>query len=125
MGWTQSTTAPILDLLVQDPDETGSGFIEKGKKILCEHAFDGTKRCNVTPSKVEQLLINVFENGKVTHVSPSLHQRRQFCMEQVAQLREDYLRYSNPTPYKVSVSESLRALTQKLWRKEVPVIDYQ
>ena len=123
--WTKSTNTPILDLLVKDPEETGNDYVKVGRKILCEHAFDGTKRCNVTPSKVEQLLVNVFENGKVKHISPSLLQRRQFCMEQVAQLREDYLRYSNPTPYKVSVSESLRGLTQKLWRKEVPVIDYQ
>lgn len=123
--WTKSTNTPILDLLVRDPEETSSSYVQTGKKILCEHAFDATKRCSVTPSKVEQLLIEVFKNGKVTHESPSLQDRRDYSMTQVSQLREDHLRYTNPTPYKVSVSESLRALTQNLWRREVPVVDYQ
>jgi len=124
--WTKSTNTPILDILVKDPEECGDAmYCKSGKKILCEHAFDATKRCSVTPSKVEQLLIKVFEGGKVIHRTPSLAERRKFCQGQVAVMREDYLRYSNPTPYKVSVSESLHELTQQLWRKEVPVVDYK
>merc|ERR1712228_578519 len=121
--WAKSTNTPILDLLVRDPEETGD-HVKVGRKILCEHAFDSTKRCSGTPSKVEPLLLLEFEKGKVIHHSPSLEKRREFCMQRVAQLRDDYLRYTNPTPYKVSVSESLRELTQKLWRREVPVVDY-
>jgi len=123
--WTASTNEPILDILVRDPTETDGKYCVVGKKLLCEHAFDATKRCSVTPSKVEQVLIPVFEKGKVVHVSPSLDARRDYCRAQVALFRSDYLRYTNPTPYKVSVSESLRELTQKLWRQEVPVVDYQ
>jgi len=123
--WTASTNEPILDILVQDPLEAGDKYCVVDKKILCEHAFDATKRCSVTPSKVEQVLIPVFEKGKVVHQSPTLKKRREYCQEQVGLFRSDYLRYTNPTPYKVSVSESLRELTQKLWRQEVPVVDYQ
>merc|ERR1719410_3037050 len=115
--WSK-TDEPILDILVKDPEET-DGFCEVGKRILCEHAFDATKRCSVTPSRVDQLLVKVFENGKVTHRSPSLKERRDYCMQQVAGFRPDYLRYVNPTPFKVSTTESLHKLTNELWRKEV------
>merc|ERR1712228_1120813 len=55
--WTKSTNTPILDILVRDPEEAGDQYVKLGKKILCEHAFDATKRCSVTPSKEEALLV--------------------------------------------------------------------
>ena len=123
--WTKSSSEPILDILVRDPDETNEKYCKVGTQIMCEHAFDVTKRCRVLASRVEPILIPVYEKGKVIHRSPSLSQRRKYCQEQIKSFRADYLRYSNPTPYKVSVSTSLRELTQKLWRQEVPVVDYQ
>ncbi len=33
-------------------------------------------------------------------------------------MREDHLRYLNPTPYKVSTSEELHAFITELYRKE-------
>jgi nicotinate phosphoribosyltransferase len=36
-------------------------------------------------------------------------------------MRSDHLRYSNPTPYKVSVSEQLFNFIHKLWLEEAPV----
>lgn len=124
--WTSSRKEPILDILVRDPNETNDkdGYCQVGKQIICEHAFDITKRCRVTASKIEEILIPVYKNGKVIYKSPSLDDRRKYCQGQVNQFRSDYLRYTNPTPYKVSVSSSLRELTQKLWRQEVPVVDY-
>lgn len=122
--WTKSSDNPILDILVTDPAETNDKYCKVNKQIMCEHAFDVTKRCRVLASKIEPILIPVYEKGKVVHRSPSLAQRRKYCQEQIKSFRADYLRYSNPTPYKVSVSTSLRELTQKLWRQEVPVVDY-
>jgi len=125
--WTASTNEPILDILVQDPLESSGDnkYCQVGKQVFCEHAFDITKRCRVIPSKVEPLLVKVYENGKVVYKCPTLKETRAYCQEQVSKFREDYLRTTNPTPYKVSVSASLRELTQKLWRQEVPVVDYQ
>ena len=123
--WTASSPEPILDILVRDPDETDDKYCKVGKQIMCEHAFDVTKRCRVLASKVEPILIPVYVKGKVVYRSPSLSQRRKYCQEQLSKFRADYLRYTNPTPYKVSVSTSLREVTQRLWRQEVPVVDYQ
>jgi len=123
--WTKSSSEPILDILVRDPSEAGDSYCKVGKQIMCEHAFDVTKRCRVLASRVEPILIPVYEKGKVVHQTPTLTEVRKHRQEQIDQFRTDYLRYSNPTPYKVSVSTSLRELTQKLWRQEVPVVDYQ
>eukprot|EP00483_Globobulimina_turgida_P013424 UN13448 len=126
--WTKGRgKEPILDILVRDPLESDGDnvYCKENAQCICEHAFDITKRCRVIPNKVEAILINVFEKGKVIYRSPSLADRRQYCQNEVASFRSDYLRYTNPTPYKVSVSASLRELTQKLWREEVPVVDYQ
>eukprot|EP01083_Nonionella_stella_P099637 280142_1 len=125
--WTKSRNEPILDILVQDPLETKKGkeYCRVENQIICEHPFEISKRCRVIPNKVDQLLVNVFEKGKVVYKSPSLKKRREFCLDQIRKFRSDYLRYTNPTPYKVAVSTSLRELTQTLWRNEVPVIDYQ
>ena len=42
-------------------------------------------------------------------------------MAQLKDIREDTLRYLNPTPYKVSVSEELHALLHQLWEMHAPV----
>jgi hypothetical protein len=43
------------------------------------------------------------------------------CMASIKMMRSDHLRYTNPTPYKVSVSEDLYAFIHKLWLEEAPV----
>ena len=43
------------------------------------------------------------------------------CMTSIKMMRSDHLRYTNPTPYKVSVSESLYDFIHKLWLEEAPV----
>eukprot|EP01083_Nonionella_stella_P293383 997699_1 len=121
--WTKGRgNEPILDILVLDPQQVEkkeSQYCVINKQVICEHAFDITKRCRVIPNKVEQILIPVFEKGKVIYRSPSLNKIRDYCHQQLNQFRSDYLRYTNPTPYKVSVSDSLRKLTQDLWRQEM------
>ena len=42
-------------------------------------------------------------------------------MASIKMMRSDHLRYTNPTPYKVSVSEGLYDFIHKLWLEEAPV----
>ena len=72
------------------------------------------------PVAVEELLIPVWQ-GALVYKSPSLKEIRAFCVEQVERLREDYKRYSNPTPYKVSISGDLRRCLKELIEQEIPV----
>jgi nicotinate phosphoribosyltransferase len=38
-------------------------------------------------------------------------------------LRPDILRYTNPTPYKVSISQELFTFLHDLWQNETPVVE--
>ena len=125
--WTEQRNEPILDILVLSSQEETNNkkYCKLKTAVTCEHPFDITKRCRVTPNKIETLLIPVYIKGKVVYNSPTYNEIRTYCQNQIKQFRSDYLRYINPTPYKVSVSTQLRELTTKLWRREVPVVDYK
>ena len=60
------------------------------------------------------------EGGVPNGVDVSLAAARERCGESIKHMRSDHLRYSNPTPYKVSVSEQLFNFIHKLWLEEAP-----
>jgi nicotinate phosphoribosyltransferase len=95
-----------------------------GERILCRHPFVESKRAYVVPSKVEPLFHLVWDgaNGGVTvDLDVSLETSRARCEESIRLLRADHLRYTNPTPYKVSVSAALYDFIHHLWLAEAPV----
>jgi nicotinate phosphoribosyltransferase len=97
---------------------------EVGERILCRHAFVASKRAYVQPARVENLHHLVWdgkEGGVPAGVDVSLAAARERCGESIKHMRSDHLRYSNPTPYKVSVSEQLFNFIHKLWLEEAPV----
>lgn len=97
---------------------------EVGKRILCRHAFVASKRAYVQPARVEKLHHLVWDGaagGVPAEVDVSLAAARERCRDSIRQMRSDHLRYSNPTPYKVSVSEQLFNFIHKLWLEEAPV----
>ena len=49
-----------------------------------------------------------------------LEKSRLRVKEQVKLMRADHLRYTNPTPYKVSVSGDLYQFTHQLWLDNLP-----
>lgn len=111
---------PILDVLV--------GFDEAepaiGERILCRHPFVERKRAAVTPSAIEPLHFIVFKGGRViSGINRTLEDARDEVHASLVGLREDHLRYSNPTPYKVSVSESVFTFLHDLWQSETPVAE--
>eukprot|EP01132_Coremiostelium_polycephalum_P010820 gene10820-13257_t len=133
-----SENHPLVDLLVSMTDHTlyydnGNGnaspptilaksqIPEPGKKTLCLHPFEEQKRVFVTPTKVEPLHHMVYNKGSVTQPLPTLEDIRKYCMEEISKIREDHVRSSNPTPYKVSVSENLYNLLHNLWLQSVPI----
>ena len=56
----------------------------------------------------KELLVPVFEKGKLVYQTPNLQQIRQYCLEQVDTLWEEVKRFDNPHTYYVDLS-------QKLW----------
>eukprot|EP01113_Clastostelium_recurvatum_P021628 TRINITY_DN2566_c0_g1_i1.p1 TRINITY_DN2566_c0_g1~~TRINITY_DN2566_c0_g1_i1.p1 ORF type:complete len:578 (-),score=144.49 TRINITY_DN2566_c0_g1_i1:136-1680(-) len=112
---------PLVDILVpfNAPEDQ---IPQVGKRILCLHPFEEQKRVFVTPTRVE-CLHHVIWQGKLEGKLPTLEENKKYCTSQVAIMREDHLRYLNPTPYKVSVSQELYNMVHELWLQEVPIRD--
>ena len=107
---------PLLDLLIRSGEEPP----QPGKRVLCRHPFDETKRAHVTPDRVFPLHQRVWD-GRLLGSFPTLEQVRADCLQQIASLRQDHVRPLNPTPYKVSVSSSLYDFTRALWSQEASI----
>lgn len=117
---------PLADLMLSDKELRDRGPPKPGEKVMCRHPLDPTKRVNCTPSRVVELLECVW-NGHPTKDPPvpSINQIRSKCMQDLASLRHDHVRYLNPTPYKVSVSEELFESMYELWRRESPILELE
>jgi nicotinate phosphoribosyltransferase len=111
---------PILDLMVSRDEKAP----EPGHPILCRHPFDARKRAMVTPSSVQQLDVLLFEKGKVIEENNrSFDEAKDAVQTQLKLFRSDILRYTNPTPYKVSVSDALFHFLHDLWQNETPIAE--
>eukprot|EP00397_Hematodinium_sp_SG-2012_P018366 GEMP01018811.1.p1 GENE.GEMP01018811.1~~GEMP01018811.1.p1 ORF type:complete len:595 (+),score=112.99 GEMP01018811.1:101-1885(+) len=110
---------PILDLMQRDSETAPKA----GNKIFCRHVLDDTKRCNVTPSKIEPLLHLMWDgkNGIPEAERRTLQQSREYSLKRVNELRADHLRPINPTPYKVSVSNDFFEFFRNMWHESAPV----
>ncbi|KAL1517215.1 hypothetical protein ABEB36_001008 [Hypothenemus hampei] len=107
----------LIDILQRT---TESAPVE-GKKVLCRHPFQESKRAFVTPSKVEELLQIRFDQGRLCKPLESLQEIRETVEESLKILRSDIKRTLNPTPYKVSVSDDLYHYLHTLWLANAPI----
>ena len=71
---------PILDLVMLVEEEAP----KVGERILCHHVHNTKKRCYCTPSRVEELLVKVWEkeNGCVYQLPP-LKESRDYVLKQL------------------------------------------
>merc|ERR1712194_225303 len=121
------TDEPLIDLM-QTVDEPKP---RAGDRIFCRNLFDETKRCYVTPTRVEELLVKIWApveevSGEYSLDTPvqklsQLHESRTFCLERLEKFRQDILRPLNPTPYKLAVSDSFFHFFKKMWQESAPV----
>ena len=110
----------ILDVMVSHHENAPM----PGERILCRHPFIARKRAAVTPTKVEQLDVLVFDKGKiVAGGNRTFAEAKGAVAQQLKTVRPDILRYINPTPYKVSISDNLFNFLQELWQSETPVAE--
>eukprot|EP00808_Paulinella_micropora_P009595 g58550.t1 len=107
---------PLLDLLAK----AGEVPPIPNQKILCLCPFDRNKRVLVTPSRVVPLQQLVYD-GQVMVKEDNLHQCKERVQNEMKFFREDHLRFMNPTPYKVSVTQALFEHMHDLWSQEAPV----
>ncbi|GMH88754.1 hypothetical protein TrST_g6198 [Triparma strigata] len=112
--------SPILDLLIRENEPPP----KVGERFLCRHPFEEQKRVFVTPSRVEKLSSLVWDgkNGVVGGM-PTISASKERVKSQIKIMRGDHLRYHNPTPYKVSVSDALFKFLHQLWLDSAPVLE--
>lgn len=109
--------SPLLDLLIQVGEEKP----QPGMRILCRHPFDETKRVFVAPTRVVPLHHCAWDGSRFELAT--IDEVRTYVSEQLASMREDHLRPFNPTPYKVSVTDTLYKFIHGLWLQEVPIAE--
>lgn len=107
----------LIDLL-QRPEENAPSV---GKRVLCRHPFQESKRAWVTPSKVESLYKIRWQHGRIASPISSLEQVRENVQKSLKTLRNDHKRSLNPTPYKVGVSNELYRFIHDLWLENQPI----
>ncbi|CAF3487633.1 unnamed protein product [Rotaria socialis] len=93
-------------------------------RLLCQHPFSETKRAYVTPSSVKCMHILYWANGNIQHPLQTWDEVRLYAEQQIKMLRKDHRRNLNPTPYKVSVSNSLYLFLHELWLSSVPISEF-
>jgi len=107
----------LLDLLTRS-DEPAP---QPNERVLCRHPLEEAKRAYVKPNTVENLLKLYWKDGKVHTPINSLQKSRAIAAESLTKLRTDHLRYLNPTPYKVSVTNDLYQFMHELWLDCAPI----
>lgn len=109
---------PFIDLLTLESETVPTS----GNKVYCQDPYHHMKRIIMIPTRVEPLLNTVYENGKsLSQSSNHLIAIHDYVIEQLQLFRPDYLRSINPTPYKVSVSETLYNLMNQIQNKEMNI----
>ena len=72
------------------------------------------KRKKVTNFYVKDLLVKIFDKGKLVYTSPSVLEIKEFSKSETNKLWPEILRFENPHTYYVDLSTKLWSLKQKL-----------
>jgi nicotinate phosphoribosyltransferase len=65
------------------------------------------KRKTVTNFEARNLLVKIFDKGKLVYKLPSIEEIREYCQEQINTLWDEILRFENPHEYYVDLSKEL------------------
>ncbi|AYK08073.1 nicotinate phosphoribosyltransferase [Brevibacillus sp. 7WMA2] len=84
------------------------------KEIQLKHPVHPLKMKRVSHFTTVELLVPIFEEGKLVYDKPSLEEIKQFHQAQKNTFWEEYLRLDNPEVYPVTLSDELRELKDKM-----------
>jgi nicotinate phosphoribosyltransferase len=98
----------------------GVDEIKTGESHVFWHPSTDYRRFNLTiEGKVETLLKKRIDNGKLTAHQPSLAEIRTKVTEDIEKFDATYKRLLNPHIYKISITETLRAIKLELIQKHL------
>ena len=66
------------------------------------------------PYTAEEIMIPIFLGGKQVYTPSPLDKTRELVVQQIKCLEPEYKRFSNPHLYKVSLSDNLYKIKQRL-----------
>jgi len=92
-----------------------------GHPFVCRHPSIPEQQVRIVPTEVLELQVPVFEGGKSVIPEVAVTDIRERSKLLQRGIRPDHRRQLNPTPYKVSVSESLYDQMHALWEHETAV----
>ena len=72
------------------------------------------KRQKLSNFVAKELMVQVFNKGKLVYDCPSIDEIRSYCLEQIGTLWDETRRFENPQPYYVDLSKELWDLRTKL-----------
>lgn len=107
----------LLDLLQKFDEDPPM----PGRKVLCRHPFEESKRAFVTPNRVQRLYKVYWQHGEICELLPNMQEIRERVKQSMRSLRPDIKRNLNPTPYKVSLSDKLYNFLHELWLENAPI----
>jgi len=111
---------PLIDVMQLHDEEPP----KIGERMLCRHPFIENKRANVVPSSV-QILLELAWDGEKGFIgkNKTMDEKRDYCKQQIDTIRADHVRSTNPTPYKISVSEHLYDFIHKMWMENATIAE--
>ena len=75
------------------------------------------KRKVLEDYEVKDLLVPIFEKGKLVYDCPTIQEIRKTCEEEIDHLWGETLRFENPATYYVDLSDKLWDLRSKLLKE--------
>ena len=102
--------------------ESGKAFADlialKGEKLVkpltLTHETERWKKTTLEDYDSKELLVKVFEGGKLVYNVPTIKESSQYRHDELARFWDEYKRLVNPHIYKVDLSDGLYELKQRM-----------
>ncbi len=88
--------------------------IDETKPLVIFDQFAVWKTKKLTNFTAHELLVPIFEGGRLVYKKPSLDEIRAYCAEQIGLLWDEVKRFENPHNYYVDLSEKLWVVKREL-----------
>ena len=110
--YDKATNKAIADVVTLHDEE-----IDDTKPYEIFHPLYTWKRKTLTNFYARKLLVQLFDKGKCIYESPSIHEIRDYCAQQIDTLWDEVLRFENPHEYFVDLSKPLWDIKDQLLKE--------
>ena len=103
-------------MMIADYIALADEVLDENEPLLLFDPVNTWKHKTVENYRLECLHVPVFLGGECVYQSPSVHEIRDYCREQLALLWDEVKRFDNPHRYYVDLSDNLWTLKQEMLR---------